>query len=159
MPSTTAIAGSVSAYAVPLRHGVAVGGYGTPDQRLRVFVSSTLGELQDERLAARRAIEGLRLRPVLFEIGARPYPPLELYRAYLEQSDVFVGIYWERYGFVAPGEDVSGLEDEYRLSSALPRLIYIKTPGRPEARLQALLDRISGDGVSYKRFTTAQELG
>ena len=29
----------------------------TPDQRLRVFVSSTLQELADERKAARQAIE------------------------------------------------------------------------------------------------------
>ncbi len=74
----------------------------TPDQRLRVFVSSTLDELAPERAAAREAIGQLRLTPVLFESGARPYPPRELYRAYLAQSDVFVGLYWQRYGWVAP---------------------------------------------------------
>ena len=87
----------------------------TPDQRLRVFVSSTLGELAEERGAVRRAVEGLRLTPVLFELGARPHPPRSLYRAYLEQSHVFVGIYWQRYGWVAPDMDISGLEDEWRL--------------------------------------------
>ena len=50
----------------------------TPDQRLRVFVSSTLGELADERSAARSAIEQLRLTPVMFEAGARPHPPRAL---------------------------------------------------------------------------------
>ena len=64
----------------------------TPDRRVRVFVSSTLGELAPERRAAQAAISGLRLTPVLFELGARPHPPRELYRAYLAQSDVFVGI-------------------------------------------------------------------
>ena len=68
----------------------------TPDQRLRVFVSSTLKELEPERRAARAAIERLRLAPVMFELGARPHPPRKLYRAYLEQSDVFVGIYWQQ---------------------------------------------------------------
>jgi len=58
----------------------------TPDQRLRVFVSSTLGELQHERVAARAAIEQLRLVPVMFESGARPHPAQALYRAYLQQS-------------------------------------------------------------------------
>jgi hypothetical protein len=53
----------------------------TPDQRPRVFVSSTLHELAAERAAARRAIERLRLTPVLFELGARPYAAAELYRA------------------------------------------------------------------------------
>jgi hypothetical protein len=59
----------------------------TPDQRLRVFVSSTLQELAPERAAALRAITALHLAPVLFELGARPHPPRSLYRAYLEQSD------------------------------------------------------------------------
>jgi hypothetical protein len=36
----------------------------TPDQRLRVFVSSTLGELADERRAASRANSALRLTPI-----------------------------------------------------------------------------------------------
>ena len=47
----------------------------TPDQRVRVFISSTLDELAPERTAAREAITQLRLTPVLFESGARPYPP------------------------------------------------------------------------------------
>jgi hypothetical protein len=50
----------------------------TPDRRLRVFVSSTVGEageLAAERRAVSRAISALRLTPVLFEAGARPYPP------------------------------------------------------------------------------------
>ena len=62
----------------------------TPDQRLRVFVSSTLAELAEERAAVARAITSLGLAPVMFELGARPHPPQELYRAYLAQSDVFM---------------------------------------------------------------------
>ena len=74
----------------------------------------------------------------MFELGARPHPPRELYRAYLEQSHVFVGIYWQRYGWVAPDESISGLEDEYRLAAAMPQLIYIKEPApEREEELQA----------------------
>ncbi|MBM7503030.1 ATP-binding protein [Agromyces aurantiacus] len=132
----------------------------TPDQRLRVFVSSTLRELEGERRAVRGAVEDLRLAPVMFELGARPHPPRELYRAYLEQSDVFVGIYWQQYGWVAPGEEVSGLEDEYRLAAAeMPKLIYLKQPAEPDERLSALLARIRDDDTaSYKSFSTAEEL-
>ena len=75
----------------------------TPDQRVRVFISSTLGELAAERAAAQRAIRRLHLVPVTYESGARPHPPRSMYRAYLDQSQVFVGIYWQRYGWVAPG--------------------------------------------------------
>jgi hypothetical protein len=95
------------------------GGIRTPDQRLRVFVSSTVGEtgeLAAERRAVVRAISALRLTPVLFEEGARPYPPQELYRAYLAQSDIFVGLYWQRYGRVGPGMELSGLEEELQQS-------------------------------------------
>jgi predicted ATPase len=131
----------------------------TPDQRLRVFVSSTLRELAPERRAARSAIERLALAPVMFELGARPHPPRSLYRAYLEQSDVFVGIYWESYGWVAPGESVSGLEDEYNLAPDIPMLIYIKGSEQRDPRLNSLLDRIRNDDrVSYVAFESATEL-
>ena len=132
----------------------------TPDQRVRVFVSSSLQELADERRAAREAIEELHLTPVMFEQGARPHPPRALYRAYLEQSDVFIGLYWQRYGWVAPGEKVSGLEDEYGLSGDRPKLIYIKMPAPTrEPELATLLDRIRRDDrASYRPFNDADEL-
>jgi hypothetical protein len=52
----------------------------TPVRRLRVFVSSTLGELAEERRAVSRAASAPRLTPVMFELGARPYPPREVYQ-------------------------------------------------------------------------------
>ncbi len=133
----------------------------TPDRRVRVFVSSTLGELRAERSAVRAAVESLRLIPVMFELGARPHAPRELYRAYLRQSDVFLGVYGASYGWVAPGEEISGLEDEYRLAGGRPRLLYIKTPAPDrEPRLQQLLKEFADDDLaSYKRFTDARELG
>jgi predicted ATPase len=133
----------------------------TPDQRVRVFVSSTLTELADERAAARDAIERLHLIPVMFEVGARPHPPRALYRAYLEQSDVFVGIYWERYGWKGPEMDVSGLEDEYDLAAGMPSLLYVKRPApNREPDLERLISRIEGESrASYSEFETADELG
>jgi len=131
----------------------------TPDQRVRVFISSALEELAPERAAAREAITQLRLTPVLFEAGARPYPPRELYRAYLGQSDIFIALYWQRYGRVAPDMTISGLEDEYQLSADKPRLIYLKLPAPArEPALQGLIDRIRREDVSYQKFTTPQEL-
>ena len=132
----------------------------TPDQRLRVFVSSTLQELAPERAAARAAIDRLRLVPVMFELGARPHPPAELYRAYLEQSHVFVGLYWQRYGWVAPDMEVSGLEDEWNLAADHPKLVYLKHPAPDrEGRLDELLGRIRDDGsTSYRAFSTTEEL-
>jgi predicted ATPase len=132
----------------------------TPDQRLRVFVSSTLRELAAERVAAQSAITRLRLTATMFELGARPHPPRDLYRAYLAQSAVFVGIYCRQYGWVAPGEEVSGLEDEYLLSAGMPKLIYVKAAAEREPRLMDLLDRVKADDeASYKPFEDAEELG
>ena len=77
----------------------------TPDQRLRVFVSSTLRELAAERQAERGAVTSAASGNV--RLGTRPHRPRDVYRAYLGQSQAFVGIYWQSYGWVAPGEGQS----------------------------------------------------
>jgi predicted ATPase/class 3 adenylate cyclase len=131
-----------------------------PDGRLRVFVSSTIGELAAEREAAKTAIRTLRLAPVMFDLGARPHPPRDLYRSYLAESDIFVGIYWQSYGWTAPDMEISGIEDEFRLAGDRPRLIYVKEPaGQRDPALQILLDQIRPDGgVAYRQFESAGEL-
>jgi predicted ATPase len=133
----------------------------TPDRRLRVFVSSTLGELAEERQAVSRAVSALRLTPVMFEVGARPYPPAEVYQAYLAQADVFIGVYWQEYGRPVAGGRVSGLEEEFELSGGLPRLLYVKGPAPDrEPRLADLLARIKAESsASYRHFRSPGELG
>ena len=55
--------------------------------------------------------------------------------------------------------DVSGLEDEFELSRALPRLLYLKEPAVDrEPRLVDLIGRIA-DEASYRTFRTPAELG
>ena len=131
----------------------------TPDQRLRIFVSSTMKELAGARAAARSAIERLRLTPVLFELGARPYPPRDLYLAYLRQSDVFIGIYGQQYGWIAPDQEISGLEDEYLNAGGMPKLVYVQSPAPDrDPRLGEMLIRIQSDGLSYRGFATSDEL-
>ncbi len=126
---------------------------------LRIFVSANLQELAEERLVARSVIQQLGHACVTFEMGARPHPPQSLYRPYLQQSQVFVGIYFQRYGWIAPNMALSGLEDEYRLAANLRQLIYIKepAPGR-EHRLAKLLDTIRAGNAHPKTFTTLEEL-
>ena len=120
-----------------------------------------MAELVDERRAVSRAVSALRLTPVIFEQGARAHPPRDVYRAYLEQSDVFIGLYWQRYGQAPPGMDVSGLEEEFDLSANLPRLVYVKDPApNRQPRLTRLLERIREEGaISYRHFGGAAELG
>ena len=131
----------------------------TPDQRLRVFVSSTLQELAPERRVIRAVIERLALAPVMFELGARPHPPRSLYRAYLEQSDIFIGVYWESYGWVAPGEEVSGLEDEYNLAPDIPCSFTSSAASSARIAWNPCSDRIRDDDrASYVAFDDAEEL-
>ena len=129
-------------------------------QRLRVFVSTTIGELAPERAAAAEAIASLLLAPVLFELGTRSSSPRTMYRAYLDHSDIFVGIYWQRYGWVAPSMTVSELEDQYDLASDRPRLIYVKEPADDrDPRLQELLAKIESEGLAaYKVFGSPDQL-
>jgi predicted ATPase len=116
--------------------------------------------LETERAAARAAIEQLLLAPVMFESGARAHPAQDVYRAYLGKSEIFVGIYWQRYGWVGPDMTVSGLEDEFRLSANMPRLLYFKRPAPGiEPALRRMLDEIKSEGgVAYKAFADAREL-
>src|SRR5512143_845332 len=121
----------------------------TPDNRLRVFISSTLKELAEEREAVRQSVLKLRLLPVMFEAGARPHPAQKLYQAYISQSQIFIGIYWQSYGWVGPGMEISGLEDEFNLSSNLPRLMYIKSPApNRDPGLQRMLTRVQQENTS-----------
>jgi predicted ATPase/Tfp pilus assembly protein PilF len=126
---------------------------------LRFFVSANLQELTEERLVVRSVIQQSGHACVMFEMGARPHPPQSLYRPYIQQCQVFVGIYFQRYGWIAPNMTLSGLEDEYRLAASLPQLIYIKepAPGR-EPRLAQLLDTIQAGNAHPKTFVTLEEL-
>jgi predicted ATPase len=117
-------------------------------------------ELAPERVAARAAIEALQLTPVLFELGARPHPPRTFYQAYLEQSQIFLGICWQSYGWVGPDVVVSGVEDEFRHSAGMPRLLYVKEPApQREPRLQELIREFQREAAfSYQKFATADDL-
>jgi tetratricopeptide (TPR) repeat protein len=130
--------------------------------RLSIFISSTIRECAAERAVARDAIRSLNHDPVLFEdLGARPYPPRELYKARLEAAHVFVGIYRESYGWVAPDMSISGIEDEFQLAEnrGMDRLIYVlAAPVAREPRLQAMLDRAMDSGVTVSFYAVPDEL-
>ena len=129
---------------------------------LQVFVSSTIKECAAERAVVRDAIRSINHEPILFEeIGARPHPPRELYKARLEISQIFVGIYREFYGYIAPEMDVSGVEDEFRLAAArgMDRLIYAyQTPSVRDPKLQLLIDEANDAGLTLAFYTDPAQL-
>src|SRR5262249_5205823 len=97
----------------------------------------------------------------MFEAGARPYPPAEVYRAYLAQADVFLGLYWQRDGQLVPRAQVSGLGGGVQLSGGLPRVLYVKAPApRRQARLAGLLAPLPEEAsASYRHSRPPAELG
>ena len=120
---------------------------GVPD-RLRVFISSTIGECAAERQAARKAVVGLNFEPVLFEReGARAEAPRDFYLRKLHDSHVVVGIYRDSYGWIdeAKGMTVSGLEDEFREAQRLGKdlLAYVlRQDGARHERLRAMVEEM-----------------
>lgn len=132
----------------------------TSDQKVRVFISSTIKELKEERNAVISAIRDLRLSPIFFEEGASPHNPRKVYKAKLEQSHIYVGIFWRKYGSITPNSTISGIEDEYNLSEKKPRLVYVKeAPEGRDPRLEAMLQRIRDEAKhSYCEFVNASEL-
>lgn len=133
-----------------------------PHERLRVFVSSTIGECASERVRVREAIVSLNHEPFLFEdAGARPYPPRTLYLRKLRESDIFVGIYKLSYGWVAPQAQISGLEDEYReaIKSGIPCLLYVYADQNSrDPRLIALLAEFEQGGNTYSHYQSSDDL-
>ena len=69
----------------------------------RVFISSVIAELCDERAAVARGVRSLGARPVMFEeFGGRDADPLDAYLGEIETSQIYVGILGRRYGTLLP---------------------------------------------------------
>ena len=129
----------------------------TPDQRLRVFVSSTLQELAESGSQQGRDpadpphagdVRDARARTRRATVSRLPGAERRLRRNLL--AALRVG---------RTNETVSGLEDEYHLARQIPKLIYIKHADAREDRLTGLLDRIQQeDKVCYRHFADAPEL-
>lgn len=105
----------------------------------RIFISSTYTDLKEYREVVQKAIRQFGAIDISMEyFGARDERPKdECVRLINEESDLFVGIYAHRYGFVPAGDDTSISETEYQTASELelPRFIYLieeSTPWNPE---------------------------
>ncbi|MDE0626840.1 MAG: DUF4062 domain-containing protein [Bryobacterales bacterium] len=80
----------------------------------RVFISSVMAELSNERQAAAEGIRSLGARPILFEaFGGRDADPSNAYLGEVEASDIYVGILGRRYGSLLPSR-FSATHAEFR---------------------------------------------
>lgn len=106
-------------------------------QPFRVFVSSTFEDLKDYRESVQHALRQLGALDISMEnFGARDERPKdECLRLISDESDLFVGIYAHRYGFIPEGDYRSITEAEYESASTKKRLIYLvdnDTPWLPK---------------------------
>lgn len=101
----------------------------------RVFLSSTFTDLAEHRKAVQVALDQLGVVDVSMEhFGARDERPAnECVRLVQQESELFVGIYAHRYGYVPEGNEISISEMEYKAASeaALPRFIYLVDENYP----------------------------
>jgi hypothetical protein len=84
----------------------------------RVFISSVMGELRNERRAVAEAISELGAEPVWFEdFGGRDADPENAYIGELSSSTIYVGILGSHYGRLLPTR-FSATHTEYNYAEA-----------------------------------------
>jgi Domain of unknown function (DUF4062) len=89
---------------------------------MKVFVSSTAVDLPEHRPAVAGALERLGLHVARMEsFGARPEDATEASLGEIEGSEIFVGIYAHRYGYVPADSTSSITESEFNYAYALRR--------------------------------------
>jgi hypothetical protein len=107
-------------------------------EKIRVFISSSLTELESEREIAQKTLAQLNLEPVMFEI--LPAMDKTLENAYLDaikNAHIFILILWK--------DLTEAVEKEYSIASehGIPILMLVKSPTFREARTQRLENLIN----------------
>ncbi len=125
--------------------------------RLHVFISSRMQELEDLRAILRRELKNLSIDAFVYEVelGARPEDPETVSLLQVERTDIFVLVIGRSYGEIT--------EREYDRARELnkPCLVYERL-GRSttDEKLQRFIDKLSGPrGVpSRSTFQNAVDL-
>lgn len=137
-----------------------------------VFISSTFKDLESFRRTVIDAVRQLGAVDLSMEhFGARDDRPKdECIKLIRERSDVFVGIYAHRYGYVPDGDSISILEAEYdaATSAQVPRFIYmlkdeaawpadLKDSGESATKLSGFKQRLLKRHI-VQRFTNKDDI-
>ena len=136
--------------------------------KLQIFISSTMDDLQDERMALVQAIDTNRFwKAVIVEsFVARSEFPREVCLQEVRQSHIYMGIFKNRYGYIPKENNPQGLsvvvlEYQEAKNNHLPILIFIyKNPTGREHALTRFLEKISDFDKGHWRtqYSTKEEL-
>jgi hypothetical protein len=110
----------------------------------RVFISSVMDGLREERKAVATAVRDLGARPMLFEeFGGRDADPEDAYLGEVKASDIYVGIIGRRYGRPLPTR-FSATHTEYLCAADAGLRIAIWAMAVPdrEGHQQSFLDEV-----------------
>jgi len=136
---------------------------------MKVFLSSTYDDLIEHRKAAHETLEQLGLHVIWMEaFGARPVESTQACLHEVEASELFVGIYAHRYGYMPAGSSISITEQEFDHAQKLGKPIFgfIVNEDHPwslkqvehdkKDKLNALLSKVKKQPVEF--FTTPDNL-
>ncbi len=100
-----------------------------------IFISSTFMDLQDYRESVQKGLRKMGVLDISMEnFGSRDERPKEeCLRIIKDETDLFVGIYAHRYGYIPEGDDYSITQTEYITAKGckIPKLIYIIDENHP----------------------------
>src|SRR5260221_8531664 len=127
----------------------------------KIYLSSTYADLQDFRTAVYHALRQLRDDVIAMEdYVATDQRPLHKCLADVATSDVYVGLFAWRYGYVPTEDNPEGksiTEREYReaVERGKPRFIFLleKTAPWPPP----MMDTTTGDGERGQRIKALRE--
>lgn len=127
-------------------------------ERLSIFISSSMKDLQEERKVIDNAISQLRFQALRAEtIGAQSVSPREACTMMAQDCDIYLGILGGRYGYIPPNESVSVTEMEFNEARRLgkPILLYRKEVDAPEPRQKEFIERIGDfeEGLFWRGFS------
>lgn len=129
--------------------------------RPSVFISSTVQDLAEHRQSVADACHRLAFVPIMLEgLAGTSENEVSAALRYVDQADVYVGIFAHRYGYVPHGQELSLSELEYNraVERGIPRLLFLMHedhPVRPRdvetgpgaERLARLKERMARDQV------------
>jgi uncharacterized protein YjbI with pentapeptide repeats len=126
---------------------------------IKVFISSKMMELRDVREVVGAALKERGIEAFVYEekAGARPGTVVETSLEEVEKADVYVGLFWQKYG------PVTVEEFRHARQHRKPCLIYIRD--KDIQREKALEDFLQDEvydldkGVTYDYFDSAVKLG
>ena len=133
---------------------------------IRIFISSVQREFAQERKALRDFLQNDPLLRRFFDvflfedIPASDRRPDALYLEEVKQSDLYVGLFGNDYGF-EDAEGISPTEREYyqATTSGIHRLIFVKgtDDNSRHPKMQTLIQKTQAELIR-KRFNTSEEL-